>query len=63
MINYLITLIKTQMTNSKKRMQRLEELYQLILDNLAVLDAKLEERLVERQALEAATVKVEPDKK
>lgn len=63
MINYLITLIKTQMTNSKKRMQRLEELYQSILDNLAVLDAKLEERLVERQALEAATVKVEPDKK
>ena len=51
------------MTNSKKRMQRLEELYQLILDNLAVLDAKLEERLVERQALEAATVKIEPDKK
>ena len=63
MINYLITLIKTQMTNSKKRMQRLEELYQSILDNLAVLDAKLEERLVERQALEAATVRVEPDKK
>lgn len=63
MINYLITLIKTQMTNSKKRMQRLEELYQSILDNLAVLDAKLEERLMERQALEAATVKVEPDKK
>lgn len=51
------------MTNSKKRMQRLEELYQSILDNLAVLDAKLEERLVERKALEAATVKVEPDKK
>ena len=63
MINLLITLIKTQMTNSKKRTQRLEELYQSILDNLAVLDAKLEERLVERQALEAATVKVEPDKK
>ena len=51
------------MTNSKKRMKRLEELYQSILDNLAVLDAKLEERLVEQQALEAATVKVEPDKK
>lgn len=51
------------MTNSKKRMKRLEELYQSILDNLAVLDAKLEERLVERQALEASTVNVEPDKK
>lgn len=51
------------MTNSEKRMKLIEELYQKLEKNMAILDAKLEERIKERQALESVTVKVEPEKK